>query len=211
MQRLGFRFIEPSASRGRSSSVDCLRVPTRSKRDTTSGSVFQFRNRNRRGPFRIATKPNGTSCGTTSPSFISTNSTRCGPHRRRAVPLNRTPRAHSLTKESTATTPDSPSNSSPDPAPVSTSSTLKCLLPFVPWGKVVAAWICTVVALLSLLAFLPKFGRMAALVGGGDLPGVLRLGSLVLGLLGLRVAAQYGQDVLLADVSQTVVRRRPFF
>jgi hypothetical protein len=81
----------------------------------------------------------------------------------------------------------------------------------VPWGKVVAAWICTVVALLSLLAFLPKFGRMAALVGGGDLPGVLRLGSLVLGLLGLRVAAQYGQDVLLADVSQTVVRRRPFF
>ncbi|KAK3285878.1 hypothetical protein CYMTET_6534 [Cymbomonas tetramitiformis] len=81
------------------------------------------------------------------------------------------------------------------------------LASFLPWRKISMAWICTAMALAALMALLPRVAELAARIGKADFIGVLQLGTVVVALLGLRVGAQYRQDVWLAEAAQATVQK----
>lgn len=69
------------------------------------------------------------------------------------------------------------------------------LLPHIrrQWRLIARAWCCTLVSLAALLLVIPRIGRLSSLLSNGDLPGVVRLAGVTMGLIVLRCAAQYGQ------------------
>ena len=74
----------------------------------------------------------------------------------------------------------------PPPRP---RSPYRALAAYLDLGLVARAWACTLLALAALLALLARVGGLTERLAAGDLPGLLRLGGLVVGLLTLRAVA----------------------
>ncbi|CAI6012898.1 unnamed protein product [Closterium sp. NIES-65] len=79
---------------------------------------------------------------------------------------------------------------------------LPFLRPFLP--LVLRAWLCTAVALTSLLLFIPRFGALTTLLAQGDLKALFRATGVVLALVAARSAATYWQDAWLWEAASGV-------
>lgn len=72
------------------------------------------------------------------------------------------------------------------------------------WPQVVKAWLCSALAVSSLLCLIPQLGELTALLGSGDFNRLVPKALFALFLVAVRSISQYWQDVWLWEVALEV-------